>query len=398
MGRKPVAALGLAAYAVRWRRSRHDLAWAVRNCSGFGLFVALMLTRAIFGAFGSASSPAAQAYIADRTTIFERTEQLAGLTAAFALGQAFGPAICAALAAWRLGVSDRTDRALAAGAASSIWRYLPENTPPKVERPRGEWRASLALMNDRRLGFLIYGFGLSLVTGITLQVFGLFTMDRLDVYGAHGAELSAVGFMVNAMTLLATQMAILPRLRLGLAHADGRGRGPDRGWRRSADCGADALARCWSSQVMQGLGLRDWRARLHRRRIDGGAPRRAGAAAGLVVAMNGAGFVVLADGRAASPTNAFGMDVPLVRVGRLAAGDGCVRADEPAAAQRSLSTARRRAIQRALAPQPRARLPARHRWRDRALPAHGGVRTREWRRGRWGRCVRRRRRRRNPAG
>ncbi|OQW60622.1 MAG: hypothetical protein A4S17_10060 [Proteobacteria bacterium HN_bin10] len=293
VGRKPIAALGLAAYAVSMASFGAVVLLGLNDIlSGLWLFTWLMLARAIFGAFGSASSPAAQAYIADRTTRFERTEQLAGLTAAFALGQAFGPAICAALAAkfglvfpiWLIAV-------LAAGASFAIWRYLPENTPPKTERPRGDWRESLALMRDRRLSaYLIYGFALSVVAGVTVQVFGLFTMDRLNAQGAHGSELTAAGFMVNALALLATQMAILPRLRLGPRGLMAWGAGL-----LALGVGvqiiADTLAALLVAQAIQGLG-----AGLARPGFSGGAsvavdPEEQGSAAGLVVAANGAGFV-----------------------------------------------------------------------------------------------------------
>jgi MFS family permease len=313
IGRKPVAALGLAAYAVSMASFGAVVLLGLNNIlAGMGLFVALMLARSIFGAFGSASSPAAQAYIADRTTVFERTEQLAGLTSAFALGQAFGPAICAALAAW-LGLVFPIwlIALLAAGAAFSIWRYLPENTPPKVERPRGEWRASLALMNDRRLSaYLLYGFALSVVAGVTVQVFGLFTMDRLGVEGSRGAELTAAGFMVNALALLATQLAVLPRLQMGPRALMAWGAGL-----LALGVGiqivAPSLGALLVAQAVQGLG-----AGLARPGFTGGAsvavrPHEQGAAAGLVVATNGAGFVFspLIGGVA---YERFGMNVPLL--------------------------------------------------------------------------------------
>lgn len=99
VGRKPTIALGLFAYAI----SSASFGTAVMlgqsgALTGFALFISLVLARSIFGAFGSASSPSAQAYIADRTTAFERTAQLAGLSSAFAVGQAFGPGLCAWLA------------------------------------------------------------------------------------------------------------------------------------------------------------------------------------------------------------------------------------------------------------------------------------------------------------
>ena len=292
-GRKPIAALGLAAYAVSMTMfGIMVMLGQSMILTGLGLFIGLMLSRSIFGAFGSASSPAAQAYIADRTTIFERTEQLAGLTSAFALGQAFGPAICAALAAW-LGLVFPIwlIAALAAGAAFAIWRYLPENTPPKVERTRGHWRESLALMGDRRISaYLLYGFALSIVAGVTVQVFGLFTMDRLHVAGERGAELTAAGFMVGALALLATQMAILPRLRMGPRALMAWGAGL-LGLGVAIQIVAPSLGALLVSQAVQGLG-----AGLARPGFTGGAsvavkPEEQGAAAGLVVATNGAGFV-----------------------------------------------------------------------------------------------------------
>jgi MFS family permease len=293
VGRKPVVALGLGAYAVSMISFGGVVMLGLNGIlTGLWLFIWLMLARAIFGAFGSASSPATQAYIADRTTRMERTEQLAGLTAAFALGQAFGPAVCAALAAkfglvfpiWLVAV-------LAAAASFAIWRFLPENTPPKSERPRGDWRESLALVNDKRLSaYLLFGFALSVVAGVTVQIFGLFTMDRLGAQGEQGAELTAAGFMVNALALLATQMAILPRLRLGPRGLMAWGSGL-----LALGVGvqiiSDSLAALLVAQAVQGLGFG-----LARPGFTGGAsvavdPEEQGSAAGLVVAANGAGFV-----------------------------------------------------------------------------------------------------------
>lgn len=293
VGRKPVAAMGLGAYAVSMTLFGVVVMLGLAGwVAGAWLFTLLMLARSIFGAFGSASSPAAQAYIADRTTPFERTEQLAALTAAFALGQAFGPALCAALAA-KLGLvfPIALVAALAAGASFAIWRFLPENTPPKSARPKSEWREAVALLTDRRISaYLLYGFALSLVAGISVQVFGLFTMDRLDAAGGEGAELTAAGFMVSALALLATQMALLPRIKLSPRGLMAWGAGLS-AFGMAIQILAPSLGALLVSQAVQGLG-----AGLARPGFAGGAsvavrPEEQGAAAGLVVAMNGAGFV-----------------------------------------------------------------------------------------------------------
>jgi MFS family permease len=294
VGRKPIAALGLVAYAVSMGAFALVVLLGLNNIlAGATLFVFLMLARAIFGAVGSATSPAAQAYVADRTTLFERTEQLAGLSAAFALGQAFGPAICAALAA-KLGLVFPIGLValLAAVGAFAIWRFLPETTPPQSERERGDWRQSVTLAGDPRLaGFLIYGFGLSVISGITVQVFGLFTMDRLGVSGELGAEYAAAGFMVNALAFLATQMAVLPRLKLGPRELMAWGAGMI-AFGVLIQILSPSLGALMVALAVQGLG-----SGLARAGFAGGSsiavkPEEQGTAAGLVVAVNGAGFVI----------------------------------------------------------------------------------------------------------
>lgn len=312
-GRKPIIALGLAAYAVSMSLfGGVTLLGMAGLLTGFGLFMALTLSRSIFGAVGSATSPAAQAYVADHTTRFERTEQLAGLTAAFALGQAFGPALCAAIAA-KLGLVFPIFMvaAFAAAAAFVVWRFLPTSAPkPANASASGGWRESLALVRDARLSaYLLYGFALSIIAGVLVQTFGLFTMDRLGASGTQGAELIAAGFMVNALALLATQLAILPRV-----HLDPRGL---MAWGAGllavgviVQIISPSLGALLVAQAVQGIGFG-----LARPGFTGGAsvavrPEEQGASAGLVVASNGAGFVFspVAGGVA---YEVWGMNAPL---------------------------------------------------------------------------------------
>ena len=154
-----------------------------------------------------------------------------------------------------------------------------------------DFTQSLKLSRDPRLSaYLVYGFALSVVAGILVQVFGLFTMDRLGVSGEQGAELTAAGFMVSALAVLATQMAILPRLKFTSRELMLWG---------SALMGvgvlvqivAPGLAALLVAQAVQGVG-----GGLARPGFSGGASvavraEEQGAAAGLVVAVNGAGFV-----------------------------------------------------------------------------------------------------------
>ncbi|MBC7767335.1 MAG: MFS transporter [Phycisphaerales bacterium] len=292
VGRKPIAALGLAAYAVSMGSFGIVVVLGLNGLlAGVWLFALLMLARAIFGAFGSATSPAAQAYVADRTSRTERTEQLAGLSAAFAVGQAFGPGVAAALLGFGLIVPIVLVTILAAGTSFAVWRFLPETTPPQTEQRRSDWKESLALATDRRLsGYLIYGFGLSVISGITVQVFGLFTMDRLEVSGAQGAEYAAAGFMANALAFLATQLGILPRLKMLPRALMAWGAGLF-AIGVLIQIAAPSLGALMTALAVQGVG-----GGLARAGYAGGSsiavrPDEQGAAAGLVVGINGAGFV-----------------------------------------------------------------------------------------------------------
>jgi MFS family permease len=313
VGRRPVAALGLAAFGLSMALFGGVVVLGLNGAlAGAGLLTAMMMARAVFGAFGSASNPAAQAYIADHTTPFERTQELAGLSASFAVGAAFGPAICAALAS-KLGlVFPIILIAVLAGInALVIWRFLPEQDQPAAQRGTGgDWRQSLALMRDGRLSaYLLYGLGLSVVSTITAQILGLFVIDRLHAPGEQGAELTAAGFMVSALAMLATQLAILPRLRLGARELMVWGAGLT-SVGIAIQIIAPSLSAILVAQAALGMGFG-----LARSGMVGGAsvavrPHEQGAAAGLMVSINGAGFV-FSPFLGALTYEHFGMTAPL---------------------------------------------------------------------------------------
>lgn len=97
-GRKPVVLLGITAYGVSM-----SLFLLMVKIGMLGLlplaiaFPLMVLTRGIFGMVGSGSFPAAQAYVADRTTRAERTSNVALINASFGVGVIFGPGLGAML-------------------------------------------------------------------------------------------------------------------------------------------------------------------------------------------------------------------------------------------------------------------------------------------------------------
>lgn len=291
-GRKPIIALGLGAYAVSMALFGLICLIGVNHLvPPFLVFIGLLLARAIFGAVGSASSPAGQAYVADRTSPSERTEELAALGAAFALGAALGPALSGVIAA-RVGPITPIFivAVLSAIASFAILRFLPESKTPELplERKRETaWKLAL----DRRVsGHLIYGFGLSLVGGTLQQTFTFYTMDRLNLDEQTTIVYASNGFMVGALALLATQVGLLRILKLGARSLMVVG-AIIMALAVLVQIWADSLNLLLVSQMLLGVG-----GGLARPGFSGGASlsvrqEEQGGLAGLVVAISGAGFV-----------------------------------------------------------------------------------------------------------
>lgn len=218
-GRRRVAAIGLGGYALSmfllWLTGTLALAGVMTNL--IGVFICLCLARSLFGLLGSAANPAAQAYVADRTSKAERQSEIAFLSSGFSVGTVVGPAFAAALAA-SLGILSPAlfTAILAAVMAALIWFRLPETRAPVADAVRieaeaagrGLWRA------ERVLPFLIYAVALSLVTGVLTQVFVFAVMDKMNVSGREAAAYTGPAFTVGAVAVLLAQLVLIPRLRM----------------------------------------------------------------------------------------------------------------------------------------------------------------------------------------
>ena len=85
-GRRPVAALGMLGFSISMLLFGTSAALAMAGYleGSVVIFICLLFSRTLFGLFGSGTNPAAQAYIADRTSRDKRTEEIASLTSASA--------------------------------------------------------------------------------------------------------------------------------------------------------------------------------------------------------------------------------------------------------------------------------------------------------------------------
>lgn len=223
-GRRRVAAIGMLGFAVSMfffalTAAAALLGWMTNWILVFAL---LLVARSLFGVFGSATNPAAQAYVADRTSRNERMDEISTLTSGFTLGQMAGPAAAAALISAGAILSPTVGllapvvviTIVALVIAWLVFTKLPENREPHSDGgiartgEKGLWR------QKGIFPFLFYAVGLSLVTGVLSQTFPYAIMDRMNVAGAASAQYTGPAMTMGAMATLISQLVLIPRFKL----------------------------------------------------------------------------------------------------------------------------------------------------------------------------------------
>jgi MFS family permease len=211
-GRKPVMLAGLVAFAVSFAAFASTLLFGLNHWLPAAMVFPLMIaSRCIYGTFGSGTSAAAQAYVADRTAPHERLRGVAMISMAFALGTTFGPVIGSALTYLGLLAPFYFISGLALLSAGGIWFFLPERTPPSVQRKQV---ATLHWYEPRMFPFVMFGLVLSLIGSIPIQTMGFFLQDVLKLDAHSTARLTGIGLMCSALSALFAQFVIVQRFRL----------------------------------------------------------------------------------------------------------------------------------------------------------------------------------------
>jgi len=210
-GRKPVMLLGLIAFALSFAAFASILSMGLRHALAASLiFPLLIASRCVYGTFGSGTSAAAQAYVADRTTPRERLSGVAVISMAFALGTIVGPVAGVAL----IGVSPVAPfyfvSAVALASAAAIWFLLPERTPPKSRLPQA---STLHWYEPRMFPFVCFGVVLSFIGSIPQQILGFFLHDTLHRSPAEIEKYTIIGFVISAMAALFAQFVVVRRFR-----------------------------------------------------------------------------------------------------------------------------------------------------------------------------------------
>ena len=209
-------------------------------------FALFTLARSLFGIFGAASNPAAQAFIASRTSPAERTTSLATLSSAFGLGTILGPAIAPFFILPFLGLSgpmfafagialvvfillsrglpddDPTHTAAADTALGGAAAAMPSvggsssgaNLIAAEEMGHYGRKERLSLKDRRILPFMIFGFASGSLQAATGQALGFFIMDRMNTSAIDAAQMIGIALMAGAGATLLVQWGVIRLLDL----------------------------------------------------------------------------------------------------------------------------------------------------------------------------------------
>ncbi|HEY1711235.1 MAG TPA: MFS transporter [Rhizomicrobium sp.] len=209
-GRKPVMLIGLMAYSISFLLFSSTIAGGLLHwLPAFSIFPLMIVSRSIYGTFGSGTSPASQAYVADRTGPAERLQGVATINAAFGLGSAMGPGIAAMLAVIGVLAPFYFISFLAFASAAAIWFLLPERTPPKSHKK--VQRASLKWYDPRILPFVLFSVGLGIAGTVAVQTVGFFFIDVLHASNELAVQYNLIGQMASSMAALFAQLVVVQR-------------------------------------------------------------------------------------------------------------------------------------------------------------------------------------------
>ena len=194
VGRKPILLVGLLGSALSY------LLFALAPSLGW-----LFFSRFVAGAVG-ANITVAQAYMADTTTLENRTRAMGLVGAAFGLGFVIGPAIGGTLSRFGYPAAGFFAAALSFGNVGAAFFMLPESLPRSERaKTRSEWgrglgeRLKLAARLARRSTFR---YVMSLVLMVTFIFAALTTVFPLLIEELLGYDARHAGYLLAYLGLI----------------------------------------------------------------------------------------------------------------------------------------------------------------------------------------------------
>ena len=233
-GRRALMRLGLAGFIVSMLICGGVLAAGLSGLvPGAAAFLVFTLGRTLYGAWGSASPPAVQAYVAARTEGERRTAALAAIASSFGLGTIIGPAVAPLFIFAPLGLAGPLIVFALIGAAvlAAVILRLPDDTPRSQVRgqvadyPSIGGTAVAALPPDSDARPLrwrdprVFAWHVIGVVGghghaAALGVIGFLVIDRLQLPIAQAQHSIAIVLIAGAAASLLAQWWLIPLLAL----------------------------------------------------------------------------------------------------------------------------------------------------------------------------------------
>ena len=239
-GRKALILVGLAGFIVSMLLCGLALHAGLEGWIGGALTFAMFgMFRAIYGALGSATPSATQAYLAAKTRRSGRVAALSSLASSFGLGTIIGPAMAplfvlpllglsgplfafSAIASLVLGAillwlpNDRGARRAGRGAAMSYPSIASQPTGASIVAATSPKRVRRMRWNDPRIrSWIVAGVAAGHAQAAILTCIGFFVIDRLHVAPSGAEEPIALVLMAGASATLAAQWGLIPRLGMG---------------------------------------------------------------------------------------------------------------------------------------------------------------------------------------
>ena len=237
-GRRRMVLTGMAGFSVSVLLCGIFLTLGIDGVIGpvatIGAFIG---ARVIYGYFGAAAPPAAQAILASRTTREERTKALTLLASAFGLGTILGPALAPFFVFPHVGLAGPAYVFSLIGVAvfGFAWLRLSNDTPgshahgaatsyPSIGGNLSGASVTAATTDDtgldirytdrRIMPWLLVGVIMGHAQAMTGQAMGFLVIDRLGLPPALAQQSIGIVLMTGAFAALLVQWGLIPLLDL----------------------------------------------------------------------------------------------------------------------------------------------------------------------------------------
>jgi MFS family permease len=239
-GRKAMVMLGIGGFSVSMLLCGLILTAGVQGVTmPLATLVAFIAARTIYGCFGAAAPPAAQAIVAGQTSRADRTKALTLLSSAFGLGTILGPALApffvlpvvglagpayafavvsliVSVIVVRLLPDDQPSAAPTRGAATSYPSIGGLLTGASITVATAERSTTTIALTEHRIWpWMLIGLVMGHAQAMTSQAIGFLVIDRLALDPILSQQSIAIVLMTGASAALVVQWSLIPLLGWG---------------------------------------------------------------------------------------------------------------------------------------------------------------------------------------